>query len=262
LGKWLAHQKWTTLAYVLALGGVSSVMAETKLFPVVVLALGLLAMLIYTFQHRKLSQLLPYVVLLAIVALTYASLYDRTIPGASKNSLARFLTNPTALSRYLNRANRQAGAEGYYYDLGRNYALVYGWDMLSNDTATLFLGLGLGARSESRSLGTVGVGLKMGGLGSSVGTSLLVIMQELGLLGMVSLGGFIAWTALNLSRDIRNDLDSDAIELRYALLLFSLFWPLWLWYNRAWTLRVPMLLYWSTLGYVMREAKGYAELGS
>ena len=60
-----------------------------------------------------------------------------------------------------------------------------------------------------------------------------------------------------MARQIRGDLHSDANGLRYGLIIFTLLLPLWLWYNAAWTLRVPMLLYWSTLGYVTGE---YARL--
>ena len=108
---------------------------------------------------------------------------------------------------------------------------------------------------RSQALGTAGVALTTGELGLSVGTSLLVMMQEMGLIGLVVLGGFIIWIILYLVLDIRKNQCSPAIELRYALLLFSLLWPVWLWYAVTWTMRVPMLLYWILLGYVLAESR-------
>jgi hypothetical protein len=48
--------------------------------------------------------------------------------------------------------------------------------------------------------------------------------------------------------------------LRYGLLLFSLFWPVWLWYASVWVMRAPMLLYWMLLGYIFnREIAAYFD---
>lgn len=45
--------------------------------------------------------------------------------------------------------------------------------------------------------------------------------------------------------------------MRYGLILFSLLWPLWLWYGLTWNFRLPMEFYWVILGYVMYEARLY-----
>jgi hypothetical protein len=71
---------------------------------------------------------------------------------------------------------------------------------------------------------------------------------------MAIVGGFLLWVIMSLIRDIRDFPEADGKELRYGLILFTLLWLMWLWYNKAWTLRVPMLLYWIALGYVFNEA--------
>jgi O-antigen ligase len=81
------------------------------------------------------------------------------------------------------------------------------------------------------------------------------MIQELGTVGMAVLAGLILWIAITLYQDIRSNPTSEATELRYALLLFSLGWPLWLWYTKAWNHSVAMLLYWLSLGYVLGEAR-------
>jgi hypothetical protein len=130
-----------------------------------------------------------------------------------------------------------------------------GWDSLQRDPVTFLFGYGIGTRSESQSLGTAGVALTQGYLGLSVGTSLLVMMQEMGVIGIIVMSGFILWLSLALARDIHRFPYSSALRLRYALLMFSFLWPLWLWYAVTWTMRVPMLLYWLSLGYVFAESR-------
>jgi hypothetical protein len=57
-----------------------------------------------------------------------------------------------------------------------------------------------------------------------------------------------------LFRDIVRYPRSPATALRYALLLFSVLWPFWLWYKNPLGSRVPMMLYWFSLGYVFGES--------
>lgn len=258
LGQWLVHGQWKKLAWVLALGSVSSVLGEMKLFLFAVLALGMVAAVTLTFQRGQLGKLVPYVLLMGAVAAIFFGLYDSVlIPARGTRPLTAYLELRT-LANYLGGATQMSGSGSYSgrYYLGRNYALAYGWNAIRRDTMTFLFGLGLGARGESRILGTAGIGLLRGHLGLSTGTSLLVMMQELGLLGMATLGGFILWIVVALFKGIKNYPQSDATELRYALLLFSVLWPLWLWYSSVWVSRVPMLLYWMALGYVLAEPRG------
>jgi hypothetical protein len=255
LGEWLALGRWKTLVLVVALGSLSSALGEIKLFPAAVLALGLAALAIHVIQRRQLRTAVRYAVLIGGVVWIFFTLYDRiVVPTRGTTSLEAYL-DPTTLADYLSGAKQISDSGRYYgrYHLGRSFALSYAWEAIRGDTTTLLFGWGLGARGESRTFGTAGLGLLQGGLGLSTGTSLLVIMQELGLVGMVLLGGFILWTVVRLPTEARTDALSDATELRYALALFSLLWPLWLWYSKVWGFAVTMLIYWVAFGYVLGE---------
>lgn len=251
LGEWLTHQNWKQLVWVLVMGSISSALGAMKLFPFAASALGALAVAALVLQGRHRWRLVPYAVLVGAVVWAFFGLYDTVVlRSRASTPLAAFLDLET-LSDYLGGATSYEAGGEVYYDIGRNYALSYGWNSLRRDAATLLVGLGLGARGESRTLGTAGVGLQRGSLGLSSGTSLLVMMQELGVLGLIAIGGFMLWTVFRLFRDIRRNPRSEATALRYGLLLFSLLWPLWLWYGTVWTFRLSMLIYWVALGYVL-----------
>jgi hypothetical protein len=252
LGQWLAQQKWTTLLWILGLGSASSVLGEMKLFPFAVLALAVVTMVIFVVRGGQLRKLAPFAVPLAVGLVFFVAAYDATISPTGGGSFRRIL-EPRFLAGYLDRSERVATGGKYVYDIGRNYALAYGWNEIRRDAMTFLFGMGLGARGESNTLSTAGVALLEGRLGLSTGTSLFVMMQELGLVGMAVVGGSLLWIVVTLWQGIRNDPQSEAVELRYALLLFTLLWPLWLWYGTVWYYRVPMLLYWVALGYVLSE---------
>jgi hypothetical protein len=81
------------------------------------------------------------------------------------------------------------------------------------------------------------------------------MMQEMGVVGLALLTAVLLGLILALVHDIRTYRESPVTGIRYALLLFSILWPLWLWYATTWTMRVPMLLYWLSMGYVFAEAR-------
>jgi hypothetical protein len=253
LGRWLAHGTWRVLALAFVLALVISAFGEVKFFMVVAAALGALAMVVYTLKTGQIWKLVPYSLVLLLVTGGFFWVYGEIV-GNERIALQAYIEEPERINEYLGTATRYERDGRYYYDVGRNYALQYGWQTLSEDPLTLLFGYGLGARGESSALGTAGTALQQGGLGLSAGTSLLVLMQELGLVGLTILGGFMLWVVLSLMHDIKDFPEADGKELRYGLLLFTLLWIMWLWYNKAWTLRVPMLFYWIALGYVFNES--------
>jgi hypothetical protein len=188
------------------------------------------------------------------VPIGFVTLYNAFVPGAAGTPIETYYTNPAKLSEYINQTHTYVknGQEIDY--IGRGVSLNRGLETLQKDQVSFLFGYGIGSASESQTLGTSGLSLAQGNRGLSGGTSLLVIMQEFGLIGLTLLAGFVVWTILRLVRDIHKFPASPALELRYALLLFSLLWPVWLWYSSVWTLRVPMCLYWLTLGYVLAES--------
>ena len=85
------------------------------------------------------------------------------------------------------------------------------------------------------------------------GSQLAAIVQEMGLFGLLMIMGFTIWVSVKLWLDIRRYPQSQALGLRYGLLLFSLFWPVWLWYKNPLGIDVAMMIYWVGLGYVLSE---------
>jgi hypothetical protein len=264
LGHWLATGSWKTVALVLALGSVSSVLGALKLFPFAVLLLGMASVVVYGLWKGQPGKLVVYALLMGSVAWAFFGTYNRLVsPARAAPPLESYL-NIETLADYFGGLKPVSGSGAYSqrYLMGRNYAITYGWEAIQGDPSALLFGMGLGARGESRTLGTAGVGLLEGTVGLSTGTTLLVMMQESGLVGMGILVAAAAWVVVRLASDIREHPQSEAIELRYGLLLFSLFWPLWMWYTTVWMFRAIMLLYWASLGYVLAEPqleKGVSE---
>ncbi len=251
LGEWLANRKFLPLFITLCLGVVSSALGEMKMFLPVMLVMVGIAVLIFIFQARDLHKLITYALGFGLVVTAFLSLYNLVVPGARQNPLQKGLTDIQLLTRYMDTSRQSYYGQSIYTDMGRNFALRYGWQQINENAHTLLFGFGLGSRSESYTLGIAGQGLLQGNLGFSTGTSLLVFMQEIGVVGLACLVGFILAVILYLIRHLRQEPGSKLNGIRYGLILFTFLWPLWLWYNTAWILRVPMFLYWLTLGYVM-----------
>ena len=254
-GHWITTKKWLSLVVTLALGIISSVMGEIKLFLPAIIVIGLLAIVMYTLRHHAWDEALIYLFLIVFTAIGFVNFYNVIVPGATETPIETFINDPTKLSSYINQTHSYVKNGQMVNYIGRGLSVKIGWEELQKDPVILLFGYGIGSRSESQTLGIAGIGLSQASTGISGGTSLLVMMQELGLIGLSLLAGFIIWVILTLARDIRRFPDFSALELRYALLLFSLLWPVWLWYASAWTLRVPMCLYWFTLGYVLAEVR-------
>ena len=253
LGRWLASDRWKLVALVLGLGTISSILGSMRIFPLVVIAFGVFALVLYAMRTGRFFKLTLYAGALMAAMVLFGILYNQFVPSAKRIPFEDYLQLDTLneiFSRY-NRLDREAGES---VDVGRNYALAYGWQSIQSDPVTFAIGLGIGARGESVTLGVAGVGFLEDTLGGQSRTSLLVIIQEMGMFGIMIILGFTFWTCSILYRDIKRFPNSNAKEIRYALLLFSLLWPLWLWYKTVLTFRIPMLLYWVCLGYVLREA--------
>ena len=253
LGHWLMTQEWIKLVIMLGLGIASSILGEMKLFYLATAILGLLGVLVYLIRGKNIWKLAPITIILAGSILAFIPLYNTFVPSAKELPLEGYFKNPALLTKYLTFVNKSTSGANYYYDIGRNYAVVYGWNKINNSIQDLYIGYGIGSRSESKSLGIVGRGLEDGELGITSGTSILVFIQETGLFGILGLTGFFLVVIFGLIAQVRSQPQSDSNCIRIGLIYFSLLWPVWLWYNAAWMLRVPMIIYWSSLGYVFSD---------
>lgn len=250
LGQWIVQGKWKLMALCLVLGGISSVLGEMKLFPVACLAIGVTALVIQTVRGGQIVQLIAYIGILTIVSVLFYGFYNLLIvDGRGTTELEAYL-DWHVLEEYLWQTGQQDDGNIY---LGRGFALTLGWESIQKDFTTFWFGLGIGARGESVSLGTAGKGLTDGYYGLSTGTSLLVLMQEWGLTGLILVAAGIVWLARTVMRSLRTETDLDFLGFQCGLLLYALFWPLWLWYTTAWTERVHMFLFFVSVGYVTRR---------
>ena len=256
LGDWIVSRRWKGLVVSLGLGLLSSVFGEVKMFPTTITVIGLVAAVIYAIRYRSLRSFFIILSLILVAAVCFVFLYNIVVPDAERVPFQAYLENPTRLWRYLNFSVSSYSEDGTRYsDFGRMYAVQVGWKAINTDPVTFLFGYGIGARSESRTLGATGIALISGDFGWSSGTSLLIMMQETGFIGLLVLGCVILWIILALAHDIRFKPDSLFINLRYALIFFTLTLPVLIWYTNVWTMRVPMLCYWYLLGYALAEAR-------
>lgn len=250
-GRWIVSHNWKLIAFLLGISYGCSLLGEMKLFLFAAIAIGAVACVLYVIYNKDFVR--PFIIILAIGVMGFAflKLYSLVIPESSTLSFIGLLNNPEAFMKYLNFSDKTVVNGMYVYDMGRNRWVEYAWQSINGDITTLLFGFGLGSRSESQALGLAGSSLITGGLGLNTGTTLVVLLQEIGLVGMTLLGLFFLWVVGSLLISIKRHPRSNLTEIRLGLILFTLFFPLWLWYNTVWILRVPMLLYWALLGYVM-----------
>ena len=254
-GYWVAYRRGGELLVALVLGAVSSVLGEMKMFPFAIGALAFMAMTIYSIRHHAPVKAFIYSTWIGLIILGFVAFYNIVISGINHLPLQTFITNSEMVSEYFYRSDRNYASAQKYLNIRRADAVQIGWESLKQDPVIFLFGYGIGSRSESKSLGTVGLTLSAGGLIQDKGTGLLVMMQEMGVIGLVLFAGFLIWLLLALVHDIRAYPESLATGLRYGLCFFSVLWPLWLFYTTAWTMRVPMILYWLCLGYVLAESR-------
>lgn len=250
-GIWLAEGSWRPLLAMLVLGSVANVLAENKIFPVAALAMAAIAISVSIFRRGQLSRLLLFVVLLAASILLFSFGYNTFVPRAESQPLQSLFLEEDARDYYLNKVKRSQTAEQQTYNLGRNMAIEYALSTLQGDAVLLGFGFGLGARSESGALGVIGTALQRDSFDR--GSQIVAVLQEMGLFGLILVVGFTAWVSIRLWLDSRRYPNSPAFGLRYGLLIFSLLWPVWLWYKNPLGSDVTMMIYWVGLGYALSE---------
>ncbi|RMH01037.1 MAG: hypothetical protein D6706_02670 [Chloroflexi bacterium] len=258
LGNWLVTGNWRVLLFALGCGMAASALSEIKAFPAVLVLLGLGTLSVHMIRGGQVRRLIIYVVSFVVISYAFISLYNIVIAeGRGKRRFEEYLNLETTLE-YL---DTDGGRGGGRYRLGRNFALRYGWNIIQQDGVTFLFGTGLGSRSSSVSLGIAGQGLLQGYYGLTSGTSLLVMMQEMGMTGLAAFAGVVLWLVGRLWREAMRAQHTDLAILLYGTLLFTLFWPFWLWYHRVWDFAVPMILYWCVLGFVLNQVQRVEPAG-
>lgn len=247
LGHWLASYERKTLLLILLLGLLGSTLNATKFYLIGVGILIVATLVVHLIRGGQLRQLLIYVILVAGAAAIFVPIYNSYLVNTmGLRPLQEFLT-PEAIEKYIYTDG--TGSNDTTYNLGRGLAVTYAWQQIQRDWTTTLFGFGIGTRSQSSVLGIRGNVLQddIYGVGT---TTLGTWIQEIGLVGMAVFGAIILWIITRLFRFARTTNDPYRATLAYGLFLFTLFWPLWQWYHKAWTAGVMMVLYWVALGYV------------
>jgi hypothetical protein len=250
-GQWIVAGDWRYLLGMIVAGAISSSLGEMKIFLPGLFAIGFLALVIYALRRGDVGRIVRILLLLFLVPPLFAVAYNQLVADVRGTRRLEEFLNPETMEQYLTRA--KYSSERDQFQLGRNFALTYGWQSIQRDGATLLFGMGTGARSESTSLGLTGAGYLQDNLGLTSSTSILVLIQEYGVVGLTSFGLLMAGMILVLWTDSRREPDAPITVLRVGLILYSLMWPVWLWYHQVWGFTVPMILYWATMGYVLNH---------
>jgi hypothetical protein len=250
LGHWLATHEWKTLILILVLGLTGSTLNGTKFYLIAVAVLAAAALVVHLVRGGQFRQLFLYVFLLGAAAAVFVPVYNSyLVESRGLRPLQEYL-QPEVIESYL--FTDGAGRDDSTYNIGRGLALTYAWQQIQRDTTTTLFGFGLGTRSQSALLGVRGNVLQedLYGVGT---TTLSTWIQEHGIVGMAVFLAVNLWIMGKLFRFARVTPDPYRATLAYGLILFTLFWPMWLWYHKAWTAGVMMVLYWVALGYTFRQ---------
>jgi hypothetical protein len=253
-GHWMATRTWKLLLLTLVLGLVSSMLNVTKFFIPVVVLLGIGSFALQMIRGGHVRQLFVFIGVFTILGAAAVPIFNNFV--AEERGLAPLQTylEPGRLEQYL--FNDGDGDTDGKYNLGRLLSITYAWQIIQRDPTTTLFGMGLGARSSSAGLGIEGVGLENDIYGGATGTGMLIMIQEFGVVGLVVFYAFCLVISWLLYRDTKRHSDLSLQALQFGMVLFTLSWPVWLWYQKSWSFGVMMTLYWVTLGFVFSQMKG------
>lgn len=246
LGHWLATYERKTLLLVLVLGLLGSTLNATKFYLIGVGLLAAATLIVHLIRGGQIRQLFIYIILLAGAAAIFIPIYNSYLVNTmGLRPLQEFLEVET-IERYI--FTDGTGSNDTTYNIGRGLAVTYAWQQIQRDWTTTLFGFGIGTRSQSELLGIRGSVLQEDIYG--VGTTTLgTWIQEIGLVGLVVFLVINLWIIGKLFRYARTTNDPYRATLAYGLILFTMFWPLWQWYHKAWTAGAMMSLYWIAIGY-------------
>ncbi len=248
-GRWLVYGDWKTLIWVVSLGMVSSLLGEMKAFTIVVSIFAAFTFVIHAVRGGQIRQLILYVSLFIFGALVFTVLYNNLVADPRGTRRIQEYLNSDTTSTYLGNIKYDSSTGGY--ELGRNASVVIAWNTVRSDYTTRLFGMGIGSRSESRSLAIRGVGVQQSYYGAANVPTLGVFMHELGLVGLLIFGLLILWIQARLVSYLGVCQEESVRTIIYGLIIFSITWPFWIWYTQVWIHSVGMLLYWCTLAYIM-----------
>ncbi len=251
LGHWLATGRWKYLGLILILGLVAMMLSVTKFYVFATAVLLIFALVLHLVRGGQFRYLFLYVALAVLAGAIFVPVYNSFIATTrGLKPLQEYMTRD-AIESYLFREEESA-QEGLY-KLGRGGAIVYAWQQIQRDVTTTLFGYGMGSRSYSTALGIAGATLEDDLYGGGGSTSLGVWIQEYGVLGMAIFLAINFWIMAKLFRLARRTSDPYEATLAYGLIIFTFFWPIWLWYQKTWLYGMVMICYWATLGFLFQS---------
>jgi hypothetical protein len=246
-GNWIIKGPSRGLWILIGMSIISSVLAETKIFLVVIALTGILAILLYSYKRKRILSGVSLSILLLISSVVFIQLYDVIFhpQGAGLSSYLR-LDN---LIAYLSTSNQNNGTISY---IGRWVQFGYTWKLINQTPTTLLIGLGIGSLETSRSLGVSGVTLLTSSLGVFGANTLTALIGDFGLIGIIVM--FILFTRIALSLfSIRSDQDQEALNIGLAIFICTL--PLWMFYMYIWVTPITMLIFWFGVGQEIKSSR-------
>jgi hypothetical protein len=187
------------------------------------------------------------IVILGLAVISFVLVFNFAADTISASEIDVFL-DPTVLGNYL--GGYDSSVIGVY-KTGRNFEAMYAWDKNLQDPLTFLFGRGIGSRAESSVLGISGEYSETSLDSTSLRKSLAVLLLETGFIGMLTLAFLCLGLIMTLYKIARPLGNTDMAAIQYGLLVFSALWPLWLWYQPIWSQPIPMLLYWTSLGFAL-----------
>jgi len=255
LCRWIVSNKSMSVIIVFLLASFSSVLGELKIFFPVYFSIVIIS-LIFLIIYKKWRKIFSLLILVGLFFCTLQLLQNKpintnlTFDVNNAFDYSRYL-DPEVFYKYFNTTQQWSSDAGF--TPGRNYYITQVVRIISHDPVTLWFGMGIGAQSESKTLGTVGSAIQQGDLGNVSGTSLTVLLGEYGILGIISFALSVILILINLAALSRSSNSPNHLGLINALFVFSLFWPIWVWYSSSWILGAPMIIYWTLLGYIFQQ---------
>ena len=141
LGYAAVKGKWRLFLIAFVLGTISSVLAENKIYPVSSFLLAGGAGCIYLFLGGKLSKLLPYVALLPVGIILFVVGYNLFVPSADRRPIQQYLFDSEVRESYNQRVRQSGSGSVTDYNIGRTFAMQYGWEFISTASDSYCLSL-------------------------------------------------------------------------------------------------------------------------
>lgn len=250
LGHWLATYQRRTLVLILALGLLGSTLNATKFYLIGAGILAVATLVIHLIRGGQLRQLFVYIILIAGAAAVFIPIYNSYLVNTMGLKPLQEYLNVEAVENYIFTDGTKR--DDTTFNIGRGLAVTYGWQQIRRDWTTTLFGFGIGTRSQSELLGIRGSALleDIYGVGT---TTLGTWIQEIGVVGMLVFMAINLWMAAKMFQYARRVNDPYRATLAYGLMIFTLFWPLWQWYHKAWMAGAMMSLYWIAIGYTFNQ---------